>query len=364
MSTNNDQSSKPVRAALIGMGAGAERIMLPGLTSLPHVHLAAACDPNAANRERVATRWGIPETFADPVEMLTAVKPDIAVIATPPLTHYELGLMALEHGCHLYCEKPFMPSLEEADHIIAIAAEKNRFVEVNSQYYQMPIFRQVQEQISSGAAGRPFQIDAWQHMYLLPHEEGGWKAALQPRRVLFEFGTHAIDLICRYFDAYPQAVTARIAQVRADIDADVCINVRLDFPEGRIANFTFNRMSYAPLRYFEMRLNCEKAAIRTSLGGLARLDLGWNSERGRPRVRFSLTKGGEARLEQHGDSRLLANQPDSAFGDAAAAHFGRFAVAVKQGKVPEPAIQHAREVLRVILACYESAEGNGELLNL
>lgn len=357
-------TNKPVTAALIGMGAGAEKIMLPGLTSLPQVNLVAACDLDAANRERVAAKWGIPQTFADPAEMLTAVQPNIAVIAAPPLTHFELGQLALAHGCHLYCEKPFMPTLAEADQIIAQAAAKNLQVGVNSQYYQMPIFRQLQEQIDGGAVGRVFQIDAWQQMYLLPHEEGGWKAALQPRRVLFEFGTHAIDLMCRFFDATPQAVTARIAQVRADIDADVCINVRLDFPEGRIANFTFNRMSYAPMRYFEMRLNGEKAALRASLGGLARLDLGWNSQRGRPRVRFSLTKGGEARLEKNGEAKLLANQADSAYGDAAAAHFGRFATAVQQGQPPEPSVQHAREILRVLLACYESAENEGALLKL
>ncbi|MFN8404629.1 MAG: hypothetical protein U0V48_13895 [Anaerolineales bacterium] len=164
------------------------------------------------------------------------------------------------------------------------------------------------------------KIDAWQHMYLLPNEEGGWKADLMPRRVLLEFGTHAIDLICRYFHAYPEAVSAKIAKVRQDIDADVCINVRLDFPGDRVANIVFNRMSHSPMRYFEMRLNCERAALRASLGGLARFDAGWNSEARRPKLRWSFTKGGEARLERNGKSELLINQPDAAYGLAAARH--------------------------------------------
>jgi predicted dehydrogenase len=352
------------RAVVIGLGAGAERIMLPAVTNQPNVQLVAACDLDATNRKRAVARWHIPQVYADPTTMLATEQPDITLIATPPLTHYELSLMALKHGSHVYCEKPFMPSLEEADRVIEIARQHDRQIGVNSQYYQMPIYRQVQQLLDGDEIGRLYHIDAWQQMYLLPHEEGGWKAALQPRRVLFEFGTHAIDLICRFFNAYPDAITARVAQVRSDVDADVCINVRLDFPDGRMANLMFNRMSYAPIRYFEMRLNCEKAAIRTSLGGVARLDMGWNSERRKPRWRFSLTKGGEARLEKFGESKLLLNQSATVVGDAATAHFSSFVSALQQGQLVDDSIIHAREVLRILLAGYTSVEQGGELIKL
>jgi predicted dehydrogenase len=338
--------------------------MLPGLTTLPQIELVAGCDPDEGARRKTAEKWAIPQTFADPAEMLAKTNPDLAIIASPPFTHPDLARLALEHNCHIFCEKPFMPTLAEADDIIAAAAARQRQVCVNNQYYQMPIFQRPQTMLDNGELGRVYHIQAWQHMYLLPHEEGGWKAALQPRRVLFEFGTHAIDLICRYFDAYPEAVTAQIAQVRPDVTADVCVMMRLDFPEQRAANLVFNRMSYAPLRYFEMRLDCEKAAVRTSLGGVARFDLGWNSERGRPRIRYSLTKGGEARLEKGGQSTLLTNQPDAAFGQATAAHLSAFAQAILDGTPPPTTAQHGREVLRAMLAGYESAEGDGELVRL
>lgn len=366
MTTERDERVlKKMRAVVIGLGGGAERIMLPALKAHPQVEIVAASDASTAACDQAAKRWQIPQTFVDPSEMLQTIKPDITAIATPPLTHYELSLLALKHGSHVYCEKPFMPSLAEADRVIALAQQQQLCIGVNSQYYQMPIYRHVQTLIEQASHGRLYHIDAWQQMYLLPHEEGGWKAALQPRRVLFEFGTHAIDLICRYFGAYPQAVTARIAQVRADVEADVCINVRLDFPGNRMANLMFNRMSYAPLRYFEMRLNFEKSAVRTSLGGVAGFDAGWNSERGRPRLRFSFTKGGEARLEKAGDSQLLINQPDMTFGGAAAAHFATFVAAIQQDRpAAERDIVHARKILGVMLACYESAENGGELVRL
>jgi len=353
-----------MRVAVIGLGAGAQRIMLPGLASLPDIRLVAACDLDATNRQRAATSWRIPNLYADAREMLVAEQPHVVAIATPPFTHYELSVLALNHGCHVYCEKPFMASIKEADQIIALAQQHGRCVGVNSQYYQMPIFRRVQDLLDRGETGRLYHIDAWQHMYLLPDREGGWKAALQPRRVLFEFGTHAVDLMCRLFGALPEAVTARISKVREDVEADVCIDVRLDFPGERGATLSFNRMSHAPMRYFEMRLDCEGAAVRTSLGGVARFDLGWNADRRRPRWRFSFTKGGEARLERAGESTLLATQSGRAIGLAAGAHFAQFRAAIERGEAAGAMASYMREVLRVITACYESASKRGQLIEL
>jgi predicted dehydrogenase len=362
--TNNSSQSKSFRVACIGLGEGAARIMLPAITAQPNVFLVAGCDLNPTSRHSAATHWQIPQVYDDPAVMLATEQPDITVIATPPLTHYDLSLLALQHNSHVYCEKPFMPSLAEADRVIETAVQKNLYIGVNSQYYQMPIYRKAQEILDGGEIGEVYHIDAWQQMYLLPAEEGGWKAALQPRRVLFEFGTHAIDLICRFFNSYPQAVTAKIARVRADVQADVCINVRLDFSGERTANIMFNRMSHAPIRYFEMRLNCERAAIRTSFGGVARLDLGWNSEQKKPRVRLSLTKGGEIRLEKAGGSKRLLDQPNTAVGDGSIAEFANFITAIEQEQNSLSYISHAREVLKALFASYESAEQKGELIKI
>jgi len=365
-STSDDISTNPapLRTVLIGLGAGPERILLPGLTSLREVNLTAACDIDSGARNRATRMWQIPRTYGDAGEMLAAEKPELVVVGTPPKTHHTFSLLALDHQAHLLCEKPFMTSLAEADEVLAKARQVHKRVGVNSQYYQMPIYRRLQTALDQGETGRLYQVDAWQHMYLLPNEEGGWKADLMPRRVLLEFGTHAIDLICRFFSAYPEAVSARIARVRHDIDADVCINVRLDFPEDRIANIVFNRMSHSPTRYFEMRLNCEKAALRASLGGLARLDVGWNSQSRRLKTRLSLTRGGEARLEHRGGSRLLVSQPDAAFGQASAHHIAGFIQSIRQGTEPDRYAETSRKILQILLACYESAENSGVLIKL
>ena len=212
-----------------------------------------------------------------PDDMIQLEKPDVVVVATPPLTHPQLCLLALENGCHVFCEKPFMPSVEDADEVIALAEKKNRVVVINNQYYQMPMYRTVNRLLEGGQPGRLYHINVWQQMYQIPDSEGGWKAALQPNRVLYEFATHALDLICQFFQAYPLSVTARTPKVRPGVDADVLVLMRLDFPGDRVATIHLNRVSHAPKRYIEMRLDCEEASLRLSQGGVARLEMGWNS---------------------------------------------------------------------------------------
>jgi predicted dehydrogenase len=285
--------------------------------------------------------------------MFDAEKPDIAIIATPPLTHPELCLLALEHGCHVFCEKPFMPSVEDADRVIQAAVRQNRVLSVNNQYYQMPIFRAAKERIDRGDAGKLYFIEVHQRMHLVPAEEGGWKAALQDQRVLYEFGTHALDLVCQYFGAYPVSLSARTSH------GDALVVLRLDFPDERVAQITLNRVSRAPTKYLDVRLECERASLNASLGGVAAMGVSWDAPRRRPRLRFSLTDGGEARWECDGRSHTFARQRAAAFHEAAAAHFQEFLKAIRAGAMPAT---HAREVLKLVFAAYRSAQQGGSLV--
>ncbi len=360
----NRQEHGLVRTALVGLGGAAERILLPALALLPDVRVVAGCDVEAGARERAAGRWRIPRVYGAAAEMLEEEHPDIVVVATPPLNHCTPCLLALEHGCHVFCEKPFMPSLEDADRVIAAAQRAGRLVAVNNQYYQMPIYQTVRQLLDSGAPGRLYHIQAWQHVYLLPSTEGGWKAALQPRRVLYEFGTHALDLICQFFGGYPEAVATRIPRALPAVDADVFVTMRLDFPQERVATVVLNRISHAPKKYLEMRLDCENACVHSSLGGVAHLELGWNSALRRPGLKFGVATGGEAYWHRGGRVQTLSRQSYRAFHRAAAAHFSRFVAATRTGDEPPVSAVHAREVLKTVLAAYESASHGGELVRL
>ena len=343
-----------VKIAIFGLGGVAEQIHLPACSLLPNVNVVAACEPDNDRRDRMGRRFGIPELYSDPATLLEREKPDIVIVATPPDQHRDLCILALDSGAHVFCEKPFVKSLAEADEVIETAERRRRSVFVNNQYRFMKIYRVAQERIASGEYGKPFLIQCWQQMFHPPSEETNWRSRLV-QSTLYEFGTHPLDLLCFFFNDFPLSINAHTPRSCPAIEADVIVQATLRFPGDGLATLIFNRISHAPERYLEMRVDCEQASFRISFGGMARAALDWSRPLGRPTLRFSLVKGGEARLEKGGRSRVIAWQWREGRTRATAIHLKSLIELVKGGKVSNDQARHAREILRIVFAGYESA---------
>src|SRR5688500_10054702 len=62
----------------------------------------------------------------------------VALIATPPATHFDLALEALRNGKHVIVEKPAFLTPEEFDTVAVTAFAANRSVLVAENYYYKP----------------------------------------------------------------------------------------------------------------------------------------------------------------------------------------------------------------------------------
>lgn len=349
-------ADRPLRAAVLGLGGAAERIHLPALARVEGIETIAGCDPDAEAREWASTRFSVPNVYESAEQLFGEHQPDVVIVGTPPGSHFELCRAALDVGAHVFCEKPFLETSEEARQILDLARERGRLAAVNNQYRYMDIYRRTRERIASGELGRLYAVQCWQQMFHPPAKEGvAWRRELK-RSTLYEFGTHALDLICSFFDELPESVSARTPRVRPEYDSDVLVQSTLDFSDGRIASLWLNRVTHAPMRYLEMRLDCEKASLRLSLGGVARVGAEWT---GRPSLRWSFVKGGEAREERNGRSSVYARMAEPAFMSATADHLSDFVARIRRGETDLSAAEHAAAILRVALAGYESAERGG-----
>ena len=302
----------------------------------------------------MARAFEIGTTYEDPQAMLASERPDVVIIGTPPHLHLEHCLVALEHGAHVFCEKPFVETPADAQRVLDAATRAGRLVLVNNQYRYMAMYREPARRLAAGEFGRPFLIQAWQQMYHPPAKETNWRAGLV-RSTLFEFGTHALDLICLLFGTAPTSITVEMPHPDPAIPADVVVAMLLRFPGERVATVVLNRISHAPQRYFEMRVDAARASLRLSLGGVARASLDWSPALGRPIGRMSLVKGGEARLEVGGRSRVIAREPRTAFASATASHLDEFASRLRAGDFDQRALRHQLTLIRLVDAGYESA---------
>ena len=342
------------RIAIFGLGGVAEQIHLPACASLSNATVIAACELNADRRHHIGRRFGISALYADAASLFAQEQPDIVIIATPPDTHRDLCLLALQHGAHVFCEKPFVRTVAEADEVIAAAERYGLTVAVNNQYRFLKTYRLTQERLASGDYGRPFLIQCWQQMFHPPSRERNWRARLV-QSTLYEFGTHPLDLICFFFGALPLSITAHAPRPQPDIVADVIIQATLRFPGERLATLLCNRVSHGLERYLEMRVDCERASLRLSFGGVTRAAFDWSRVLGRPIIRCSLVKGGEARVEANGRSRVLIREWREGRAAATALHLQGLIDAIASETTSNDQARHARELIRVVCAGYESA---------
>jgi predicted dehydrogenase/nucleoside-diphosphate-sugar epimerase len=124
MSMNTvDTPAQSIRVGLIGAG----KMGLHHLKAIQHVpgaQVVALADPAPIGEALTAALPAGARTYSTAAEMLEAARPDVVHIVTPPGTHAALGALALEAGSHVYIEKPFTPTRDEAASLLTTAAAR------------------------------------------------------------------------------------------------------------------------------------------------------------------------------------------------------------------------------------------------
>ena len=84
---------------------------------------------------------------------------DAVALAVETSAHYELAKKALEAGKHVYVEKPFTSTLEQAQELEKLAAAKKLIVHVDHIMVYHPVIKKIKELIDSGEIGDVMYYD-------------------------------------------------------------------------------------------------------------------------------------------------------------------------------------------------------------
>jgi predicted dehydrogenase len=94
---------------------------LRGLRRLGSVNVAGCADLDQSRCERMATAHDL-RAYPSVAALLDDDVIDVVVNITPPLAHASVSLTAIQHGKHVFVEKPLAASLAEAGPVVAAAA--------------------------------------------------------------------------------------------------------------------------------------------------------------------------------------------------------------------------------------------------
>ncbi|MEO6655360.1 MAG: Gfo/Idh/MocA family oxidoreductase [Pyrinomonadaceae bacterium] len=352
----------PLRVAIIGLGEVTRNIHLPAYKALAgRIKIVAGCDTDPAALQIARERFGVSEVFDHPLKMIETFKPDIVSICTPPAYHIEQSLMALDNGCHVFCEKPLAESLFDADKLINAAVEANRNVVVNNQFPYMNIHRAAKKMIGTPEFGRLLFLQASQVFHPDEVTEADWRGQLK-RRVCFEFGIHVFSLARFFFEEEPIAISAQMPNPLSKFHSDALNLITLEFQDGRAASIILNRLSNAPERYLDMRLDGEHASVQTSIGGEVRFEAGIHTRHKRPFIGLNFVKGGKAVLQNGIKTKIIAKDGINPFASSTAYHFSNFVDAINSGEIPPGTIADNRKTLALVFAAYDAADAKRTLL--
>jgi predicted dehydrogenase len=337
-----------VRLALAGLGAAARQIHLPAYAGLAGLEVVGGADPAAAPGS-----FPFP-VFASAEEMLARVKADVLAVLTPPDTHFALAALGLRAGCHVFCEKPAVPTLEEADALCDLAREMGRTVVVNQEYRFMNIHEEARRRLGQPEFGELLFLSAEQTFFVTEATEAGWRGEGEARTGQ-EFGVHVLDL-CRFFFAEePRAVTAVMPRPLRGSGPDLLNLIRLDFSRDRVAHIVLDRLSRGRHRYLRLRLDGTAGCIETRIGGGVEVRAGLSGgRRRRPYVGLDVSAGGRARLYHGEEFRKIASDPLALFAAATRRLLQAALAAWAGGETPPCEIHDNRRTLALLVAAYES----------
>ncbi len=181
---------KKLRFGLVGAGTHGRGAVIPAFLQTGQCELLAVADHSLDHLEKIRP---VPfRMYHSLHQMLENEDLDALYIATLASSHCELALQAFKKGLHVICEKPMASSHEEAQRMVAAAADAGRELFIMFENRFKPHYRKIREWIVSGAIGK---VEA------LHLQSFGKHPAQEPRRAnllneagCLDCGIHMLDL--------------------------------------------------------------------------------------------------------------------------------------------------------------------------
>jgi len=333
-----------LKAVLVGAGLIAGKKHIPAFVRLKRkVKLVALCDINLEAAQTLASRFGVPRIYSDFSEMLSAERPDLVDICTPPQTHARLAVEAMRHGCHVFIEKPMALTVEDCDTIVSVSREAGVKVCVAHTDLFYPPFQKARELVATGKIGefRGLRIFLSTPTDYMTSQKDHWAHRL-PGGVIGETGPHAVYL--------------SLAFLKDVKEVSVEAMKLLDYPWSRFEDYRINligengissiTLSYATDQWSaQVDVLGEKAILRLDLEGMTLILL--------RRTALKPFLIGRSLASEWAQLfwNMTSNAVRYASGRQRSTHeliLERFVESIQNGSAPPVSVEEGRETVRVL----------------
>ena len=148
-----------IRWGIIGVGNVCERKSGPAFYKIEHSSLIAVMRRDEAKAKDFAERHHVPKFYSNADELINDPEIDAIYVATPPNSHKEYTIKALEAGKPVYVEKPMAMDFAECLEMVEAAQKANQKLFVAYYRRGLPYFLKVKELLDNGCIGKILTVD-------------------------------------------------------------------------------------------------------------------------------------------------------------------------------------------------------------
>jgi len=225
-----------IRVGIIGYGYWGPHIAR-NFNSADDCEVAVICDKSPNAQRRIQRAYPGVRVTGDVSEVLASPQIDAVAVITPVWTHFELAKAALEHGKHVFVEKPFTSTATQAEELIELAAKKHLTIMVDHTFLFTGAVKKIEQLIKENTLGKLYYYDSTRvNLGLFQHDVN----------VIWDLAPHDLSIMDHLVHSKPEYLAAT-GQSHLNGHQDVAY-ITVYFSDNVIAHFNVNWLSPVKVR--------------------------------------------------------------------------------------------------------------------
>ena len=202
---------KKIQWGIIGCGDVTEVKSGPAFNKVSNSSLVAVMRRNATKAADYARRHGVPRWYADAQQLIDDPEVNAVYIATPPQSHEDYTLRALQAGKPVYVEKPMTTGAAAARRMLQASVDTGIKLCVAHYRKAQPRFKKVKDLLEAGEIGElrmvNLQLVQPPQSSLIAKTDESWRLnpAISGGGLFHDLSPHQLDLLQYFFGGYDTA---------------------------------------------------------------------------------------------------------------------------------------------------------------
>jgi predicted dehydrogenase len=202
----NHELNNKINWGIIGCGDVTEIKSGPAFNKVKNSSLVAVMRRDAAKAKGYAQRHGIAKWYSTATDLINDADVNAIYIATPPSSHEEYTIAALNAGKPVYVEKPMTINTAAAKRMMNVANEKKVKLVVAHYRREQPMFKKIKQLLAEKIIGDTrfanlefYKRSLTKEELLIPKNAWRVDAEIAGGGLFYDLAPHQLDLMYYFF---------------------------------------------------------------------------------------------------------------------------------------------------------------------